>query len=221
MWSVSSCRSVGFRNSLPAPRRQGLGTFCMKRVRTGWERPLLRCWKIYWLCVLAQYIFLSLVPMTSIFQGNACSFVEVFPLKSKEISFSGFLFLSLTFCEKWFALWKVFWCPGKDLCFKYEICQTGGQIGHASSICLTWAGPRQFSHSWCIRCHWVPEGLALLLLCGHGADLSWSLSIKNVWDLKLIAQCADCSLPPPNLIVKGSAFIICCQLLYTPVFSFE
>lgn len=35
-------------------------------------------------------IFLSLDPMTSVFEGNACSFVGVFPLKSKEIVFEFF-----------------------------------------------------------------------------------------------------------------------------------
>lgn len=61
----------------------------------------------------------------------------------------------------------------------------------------------------------------LLPLCGDGADLSCSVSRKNVQNVKLFAECADCSLPPSNRIVTGSAFINHNHLLHKPFFFFE
>lgn len=71
---------------------------------TEWEGPLLSYWKIYWLidllCTCTIYF-----PFTWSydinFQGNACSFVGVFPLKSKEVV------LEVFFLRKPNFLWKM------------------------------------------------------------------------------------------------------------------
>lgn len=226
-WSMSSCGSVGFRNSLPAPRRRGLGTFSMRHLEQGGRDHSSVVERFIDLVYLHNIFYSHLVLWHQVFKAMLVVLLGLFHLKGKR-SFFWFFLPKLNF------LWKIPVSTGslfvsrkgsvlkiRHLPDRWAVRGLSWQVSHTQSVCLTWAGPRQFSHSWCIHCHWALEALTLQPLCGRGADLSWSLSIKNVCDLKLIAQCADCSLPPPNVIVKGSAFIICSQLLYMPVFSFE